>query len=119
MNEHPSPILMKERERLDDNKDNFYACPKYMRKDEKHDDGFIEGEKGCLNRLPFSVAGDIIFHFNNIVQKDLENGIITDYEGFKFNYKNQYDVWVLKDEKNELSFGILNRKAVENGRKKQ
>ena len=113
MNGHEKPVLMKERERTDDNKDNFLACPKYMRKDEAHPDGFSEDEHGCTNRISLSTAGDIIVEFNKIVQDDLMSGIIADYEGMLFVFKNQIEVTVLKQKGDELHLGILNRKAVE------
>lgn len=109
---HAEPIEMIMRERTDDNHDNFFACPKYMRKDEKHPDGFEDGETGCKNTLSFAIAADILFMFNQMIQADMENTVMSDYEGCKFTFKNQVEVTVLKDTDKELRFGILNLKAI-------
>lgn len=112
MNEHAEPVLMIQRARTDDNKDNFFACPKYMRKDEQHTNGFGEGETGCKNTLSFALAADILFWFNEMVETDMNSGIMSDYEGCKFTFKNQVEVTVLKDDGKELRFGVLNKKAI-------
>lgn len=113
MNGHAEPILFTERARTDDTKDDFFACPKYMRKDDKHPDGFGEGETGCKNTLGFSVAGDILFAFNQIVQKDMDEGIMSDYEGLKFTFKNQIEVTILKYSASKIKIGILNTRAIQ------
>lgn len=114
MNGHKELVLMKPRERTDNNMDNFYACPKYMRKDEKHPDGHEEWEHGCVNRLSFSDAADILTKFNKTVEEDMMSGTICDYKGCRFIHKNNIEVTILKYQSGHVSFGILNRKAVNN-----
>lgn len=110
---HPEPILFIFRERSDDGRDNFFACPKYMTKDEKHPDGHEPGEQACANRLSFSDAGDIISKFNKIVDDDMTAGNFSDYNNFTFMYKNNIKVKVLEYGGKKLKFGIYNKKAIE------
>lgn len=110
---HEKPVEMVFRLRTDDTHDNFYACPKYMLKDENHPDGHEADERACTNRLSFSDAGDIIAMFNKIVDDDMTNGCIADYNNFVFTYKNNIKVKVLSYGGKELKFGIYNRKAIE------
>lgn len=111
INEHEEPVLMKERDRNDDMHDNFFACSKYMRKDERHPDGYDVGEHGCANRLSLADAGDIISKFNQIVEADLNENVICDYTGYTFMHKG-IKVRILKYGNGNLKFGILNRKAI-------
>lgn len=112
INGHEKPILMQERERTDDTKDDFFACPKYMQKDEKHPDGYGEGERGCTNRLSFSDAANILLEFNKIVEEDMQDDMIVDYTNLTFNYK-QIKVTVLKYGSDTLWLGIYNKRAIE------
>lgn len=112
INDHEEPVLMTERERTDDNHDNFFACPKYMRKDEKHPDGFDKNETGCTNRLSFSDAGDIVVAFNKIVDDDIASFLFRDYTNYSFTLRN-ISVVVLSYSSEFIKFGVLNRKAVQ------
>lgn len=111
INNHKEPVLMTERERTDDNHDNFFACPRYMRKDEKHPDGFDENETGCNNRLSFSDAGDIIAAFNRVVDEDMASFVFRDYTNYEFTFKS-INVVVLSYDSKVIKFGVLNKKAV-------
>lgn len=113
---HPVPIPLIVRQRTDDRNDNFFACPKYMRKDDAHPDGFDReaGETGCANRLSFSDAADLLDKFNKTVETDLMNGEISDYQGYRFTHR-QIQAQILKYGGKELRIGILNRKAIQNG----
>ena len=110
---HTEPVEMVMRERSDDSKDDFYACPKYMRKDEKHPDGHTDQERACANRLSFTDAGSVLFAFNKMVEDDGIDGMFADYTHARFSVGKFIDVEVLKHSGNKVRFGIYNRKAVE------
>ena len=91
----------------------FYACPKYMLKDDEHPDGHENGEKMCMNRLSFTRAKSVVDAMMKVVEKDMASGIIAaDYKGYTFTVAG-IDVKVLKYSLNEgIKFGILNRRAI-------
>ncbi len=91
----------------------FYACPKYMLKDDEHPKGHEANEPACGNRLSFSAAEEIMKIFAKTVEEDLKNGIYADYKGFSFRYKN-IDVQILDTDpmSEAMKVGILNRGAI-------
>lgn len=89
----------------------FYACPHYMRKDEKHPDGYEEGENACANRISFTAASTVMEKFMRIVEEDAMSGAMCDYRGMKFDH-NGITVKILKYAPNDVQVGILNRKAL-------
>ena len=114
---HEKPVPMVFRERSDDGHDDFYACPKYMLKDDAHPDGHGPDDKACLNRLGLSDAGEIISVFNRIVDEDMQENVFADYTNFSFPYKPGIQVKVLVFSDKEIRFGVLNRRAVKEGAK--
>lgn len=110
---HEGPIEMITRERTDDSKDDFYACPKYMRKDERHPDGYSENERACANRLSFTDAGSVLFAFNKMVEEDSISGMFADYTNTVFPVGTHIRATVLRHTSNEVWFGIYNRRAIE------
>ncbi len=112
MNGHEAPVLMKVREQSEVGNDNFFACPKYMLKDESHPDGHDEKERSCLNRLSLSDAGDILSLYNKIVEDNIMDNALMDYEGYEFRHK-LITARVLKDGSKGLAFGIYNKKAIQ------
>ena len=90
----------------------FYACPKYMRQDEKHPDGYIDGERACANRISFTRAMSVMERFMKIVEEDDAAGVICDYTGMKFSFDG-IDIRILKyDPKKEIRVGVINRRAI-------
>ena len=89
----------------------FYACPKYMRKDEKHPDGHEEYEPGCGNRLSFESAFSIVTALANQIADD---GPSADHTNFKFKPSKTSAIYcvVLTDSKERIDIGVLNRRAV-------
>ena len=104
--EHPVKFVRREGESP------FYACPKYMRKDEKHPDGHEADELACPNRLSFNDSASIVEKFASIVEESLLSGEVADFSGFKFKYK-LYDVKVLFYSDKAIKIGVLNRRATE------
>ena len=87
----------------------FYACPKYMQKDEDNPDGYEKDqERACANRLSFDDASNIIFKFNKIVEESLLNNVIQDFNNYEFDYKKIH-IKILKYSDNHLDIGILNK----------
>ena len=89
-------------------KETFYACHKYMKKDEDHPDGHEENEPACFNRLSFTTAADIVSRFASIMEEDSLMGTQADYKGMRFIVKN-IEVKVLRYTPSEIRFGIINR----------
>lgn len=91
----------------------FYACPRYMRKDDEHPDGHEPDEKMCMNRLSFHSAQSVLDKMMHIVEKDVKEGVIAaDYKGLTFSVDG-VDVTVLKYSLDEgIKFGIINRRAI-------
>ena len=94
----------------------FYACPKYMLADAEHPNGHMRDEPMCTNQLSFSDAQDIVYKLSQVVQEDILNDTITDYNGYTFKYKNIDVTVLLYDDKPSESngepsicLGILNR----------
>ena len=108
MNGHPEPIKMV----IKEGNNQFYACSKYMVKDEKHPDGYDpDFEKACNNRLSFDDAGDVIMKFSEILAESLMNGEMNDWTNIKFKVK-QIDVKILRYSDKHIDFGVVNKRAV-------
>jgi len=101
--EEPLPLYEYQSER-----ETFYACRKYMKKDEDHPDGHEDGEPACFNRLSFTTAADIVSRFSAIAEEDLLIGNQADYKNMTFVVKN-IKVKVLRYTPSEIRFGVLNR----------
>jgi len=95
----------------------FYACKKYMRKDEMHPEGHEDNEDACGNRLSFNMAISIVEKISKEIEDSLSKGELTDYNGFTFRYKN-VRVKVLKytPQKGVTGIGILNENEIGNWR---
>lgn len=65
----------------------FYACVRYMARDEAHPDGHEEGEAACANRLSFNAAAAIMEKISSVMEEALANGDITDWTGWQFMLK--------------------------------
>ena len=104
---HAEPILLK----IMTGSSKFYACPKYMVKDENHPDGHEVNERACANRLSFDDAGSILMEFNKMASESGENDEFTDFTNACFECK-YYNVKVLFYSDSKICFGIINKRAV-------
>lgn len=95
----------------------FYACPKYMLKDEAHPNGHDDLEPACANRLSFNMAISIVDRISKEIETDLSDGVVADYTGWKFTYKN-IDVKILEysQTKGVTKIGILNKNNIDTWR---
>lgn len=89
----------------------FYACPKYMRKDDQHPLGHDEDERACPNRISLYEEPQIVEALNKIIEEDLMSGVIADYTNLVFHYKH-IEAKILKYSDNEIVISLLNKKAV-------
>lgn len=89
----------------------FFACPKYMLKDENHPDGHDADERACSNRLSFMDAEQIVVALSKEVEDDLMNGIMGDYTGTIIHVK-QIDAKVLDYSDSKIKIGIVNRRTI-------
>lgn len=98
----------------------FYACPKYMKMDEQHPDGYGIDEVMCMNRFSLINAEEIVLAFSKIVENDIMNNTECDYTGHVFDVKKTgtnlkvtvlyYESFPRGDyEKPRLHLGVLNR----------
>ena len=87
----------------------FYACPKYMLKDETHPNGHEKDESGCGNHLSFQDSYKIMEKFNNIIEDSLANEEMIDFTGLRFKYKS-IQVKILKYSDDKIDIGITNSK---------
>lgn len=108
MNGHEEPVKFVRR----DGESPFYACPRYMKRDERNPDGHEADVPACPNRLSFSDAASIVEKFASVVEESILSGEITDFSNFKFDY-NMIKVRVLSYDDDEVRIGIINRKAIE------
>lgn len=106
-NKHEKPIEFYVKE----GQSPFYACPKYMLKDEKHPNGHTKDERACPNRLNFIDAQGIVEKFSDIVEEDLLSNENINYEGLEFKYKH-YIINVLEYTDKSIKLGILNKKSI-------
>lgn len=104
---HEEPVPMK----VMSGQTPFYACPRYMLKDEEHPDGHEPGEQGCANRVSFTLAMSIVDRFSKVVEEDTAQGNIADYTNMKFTF-NGVEVKILKYSPTDVRIGVLNRKAL-------
>ena len=111
LNRHEVPVPMIERERTDDNKDDFYACPKYMLKDEKHPTGHEVNENSCKNTISFADVGNILLEFNKRIETMGVDALFADFTNYKFDYK-QISIRVLKFAEDEIKLGVINKNAI-------
>lgn len=89
----------------------FYACPKYMKKDEKHPNGHEENERGCSNRISFDDFGHLVDKLSNQIAKDTEAGIMGDYTNMKLHWKN-IDAVILYYSFEKIIMGVSNKKEI-------
>lgn len=107
---HEKPILMV----IQEGQSKFYACSKYMLKDEKHPNGHDRNEKACSNRMSFDDAGNIMMALHDEMSKASADPCESvDFNGFTFKCKS-YDVTILKynEFSGKIKLGIINRKVV-------
>lgn len=108
INNHKEPIEMV----IKEGRSLFYACPKYMMKDDNHPDGYVRGEENaCANQLSFDDASNVIFALDKIISESMLSGEMQDYKNMEFDYK-QIHVKVLKYSQDRLDLGILNKRTV-------
>lgn len=108
---HERPISLYD---YTDSRGSFYACRKYMKMDDEHPMGYTGNEPKCFNRLSYTTAMDIVTKFQNIMEKDGDDAMGTDYTGFKFSVKG-VDVKVLTYRNDKLRFGVLNKSILRTG----
>ena len=91
----------------------FYNCSRYFLKDDEHPDGHEEGERGCANRLSFTMAVNIV----EKISKKIEEDMFGDFTGMKMRY-NGIEVKVLEYsmEKGLTKIGINNTNQVRDWR---
>lgn len=65
----------------------FYACKKFMAKDDEHPDGHEVGEPACSNRLSFALAAAIMDKISSAIEETVREGDIVDWNGWQFKYK--------------------------------
>ena len=65
----------------------FFACVKYMRKDENHPDGHEENEQACSNRMSFNLATSIMEQISKLVEEAILSGAVMNFTGYVFTYK--------------------------------
>lgn len=108
INNHQKPVKMVI---MNGQTGQFFACPKYMLKDENHPDGHDADERACSNRLSFMDAEQIVVALSKEVEDDLMNGIMGDYTGTIIHVK-QIDAKVLDYSDSKIKIGIVNRRTV-------
>lgn len=89
----------------------FYACPKYMRKDEDHPDGHEENERGCSNRASFDDIRHIVEKLCQQISDDEKMFTYTDYTGMHLKWK-MIEAVVLKYSDTKIVIGIHNTKEI-------
>lgn len=90
----------------------FYACPKYMAKDEAHPDGYVRGEElACTNQLSFDDAYGLLMDLDRQIEEDLSEMVIGDYTNTKLKHKS-IDAKVLVYKKDRLDIGVINKRAI-------
>lgn len=85
----------------------FYSCPHYYKENRDPDE-----DRACPMRLTFIDAEKILDEFSKIMNEDLKNNIVKDYEGTTFVFNKKINVKVVKDNNEELVLDILNKKAL-------
>ena len=104
--EEPLPLTVRE------GTSKFYACPKYRKQDDAHENGYTEFERPCLNRVHFSDAEGIVTTFSSVVEESLLSGEMADFTNYSFRYKN-YRVEVLAYSATQhITLGIVNERAL-------
>ena len=99
-------------QKLGNNNNVFFACPKYWKYDEEHELGFLDNEHQCKNGLNSKEAEKII----EKLEKEYAKNILfeeTDLTDYKFSI-GQVDVVVLWHdmEKDKIYLGILNNRTI-------
>lgn len=89
----------------------FYACPRYMTKDEKHPDGHEPGEMMCRNRISFSAFTKVVEKYMSIVESYERQGCVGNFTGLTFE-AGGVQAKILRDSVNDVRIGILNQKAL-------
>ena len=89
----------------------FYACPKYMLKDEAHPNGHEKDEKACANRISFNDAMKIVEKMSAEIEAMGIGGFNSDHTGMRIKYKTiDAEVLLFTDEK--VVIGVINRKRI-------
>ena len=89
----------------------FYACPKYMKKDEAHPNGHEEYERGCANRISFDLVQRLVEQLDKRMSADMANGEIVNYKGLKLHWKT-VDATIIEYTDNKIKLGIINKKEI-------
>lgn len=89
----------------------FYACPKYMKKDEKHPDGHEENERGCANRISFDDYRHLVEKISADLEKALLNNEMPDLTGNKYHWKS-VDAEITKYTDKKIILSVLNKKEI-------
>ena len=92
----------------------FYACPKYMKKDEEHPDGHDENERGCANRASFDDVMHLVEKFGKQIAEDESQGNVVDYTGLKLKWKT-VDAVITKYSADKIIMEIKNRREIAHG----
>lgn len=89
----------------------FYACPKYMAKDDAHPNGHEPDERGCANRVSFEDFRHLVEKLGERISADEEIGEFADYTGMRFSWKT-LDAVVVSYSTDKIVLGVKNRKEI-------
>lgn len=91
----------------------FYACPRYMLKDEEHPNGHNEGEPGCSNRMSFDAARYFVEKISKAMEEDILNNAIADMTGMKMSWHG-IDAEITSHDTGKIIVAIKNLKQIDN-----
>lgn len=89
----------------------FYACPKYMLKDEDHPEGHELNEVACSNRISFESSLSVVSALEKLVAEAGPSADLT-HCSFKPSKMSAIECVVLQYDMACIKIGILNRRAV-------
>lgn len=89
----------------------FYACPKYMLKDEDHPDGHEPYESGCANRASFDDIRHLVELLGKEIEKEESDCSYFDFTGTKLHWKTINAV-VLDYSPQSIKLGIMNTRDI-------
>lgn len=90
----------------------FYACPRYMKKDENHPNGHEEGEKSCTNRLSIEEARHIMEKLDELADEAAANHEFPDFTNLVIKRKNGVTAKIIKYTPEETLISIKNTRKV-------
>ncbi len=91
--------------------ESFYACPRYMKKDENHPNGHGPDEPSCTNRLSINDAVGIMNKLDRTAEEAAANGEIIDYTNMRIRQKS-ITATIVRSTDKEMLIGIKNERKV-------